>query len=272
MLLKSRTRFNFSFEEDEKEDEDGLPEIDELENDKEKKESDNKDDSKEEKETDKNDNTNEKKDTPKSEPTSQPSSQPKSEPSSEPNSQPVSQKSKTDSPVSQPSSSTAKKVSYDNIVNGNSPTIVISAFPTLAKTTYANNHDDVLDLESSVYSKKVDGSKNEEFPKNYVDMIKYHLINNNWRYIFVASHKETRDALKADKIKFYILYPTLEKKQEVLECCKNRGNTPEFIKLIEENYDVWVNEMSNEPNSYGLEPGEFISDELFDTKLKFLKR
>lgn len=257
MLIKSKVKFNFNLEDDDKDNELDFPEPDEGKDNKkeDKEQSDNKE---EKKETDnKKDDRDEKKDTPKS------------EPSSEPSSQPSSQKSQ---PVSQPSSSTAKKVSYDNIVNGNSPTIVISAFPTLAKTTYANNHDDVLDLESSVYSKKVDGSKNEEFPKNYVDMIKYHLINNNWRYIFVASHKETREALKADKIKFYTLYPTLEKKQEVLECCKNRGNTPEFIKLIEENYETWVNEMSQEPNSYGLEVGEFISDELFDTKLKFLKR
>lgn len=264
MLIKSKVKFNFNLEDDDKDNELDFPEPDEGKDN--KKEDEEQSDNKEEKDT--NDKKDEKKDTPESEPSSQPTSQPKSESSSEPSSQ----KSQPESPASQPSSSTAKKVSYDNIVNGNSPTIIISAFPTLAKTTYANNHDDVLDLESSVYSKKVDGSKNEEFPKNYVDMIKYHLINNNWRYIFVASHKETRDALKADKIKFYTLYPTLEKKQEVLECCKNRGNTPEFIKLIEENYETWVNEMSQEPNSYGLEPGEFISDELFDTKLKFLKR
>lgn len=158
------------------------------------------------------------------------------------------------------------------LLNAQCPTIIISAFPCCGKSTYANMHDDSIDLESSHYSKKVDGTPNPEFPGNYINIIKYHLVNNNWKYMFVSSHKIVRDALKADGIKFYSLYPVKERKLEVIELCKKRGNTEQFIKILEENFDQWVDEMSQEPMSYGLGANEFISDDLFNGKLKFLKR
>lgn len=158
------------------------------------------------------------------------------------------------------------------LLNAQCPTIIISAFPCCGKSTYANMHDDSIDLESSHYSKKVDGTPNPEFPGNYVNIIKYHLVNNNWKYMFVSSHKIVRDALKADGIKFYSLYPVKERKLEIIELCKKRGNTEQFIKILEENFDQWIDEMSQEPLSYGLGANEFISDDLFNGKLKFLKR
>ena len=158
------------------------------------------------------------------------------------------------------------------LLNAQCPTIIISAFPCCGKSTYVNMHDDSIDLESSYYSKKVDGTPNPEFPGNYINIIKYHLVNNNWKYMFVSSHKVVRDALKADGIKFYSLYPIKERKLEILELCKKRGNNEQFIKVLEENFDSWIDEMSEEKMSYGLGANEFISDELFNGKLKFLKR
>ena len=153
-----------------------------------------------------------------------------------------------------------------------SSAIVISAMPLLGKTTYCSKHDDSKDLESSLYSRKQDNSRNEEFPGNYVNMLKYHLVNNNWKYIFVASHQVVRDALKADNIKFYTVYPTRDRKEELLNLARERGNHEEFIKKLDENWDAWISALEQESNTYALGPNEFISDEIFDTKLKFLKQ
>lgn len=153
-----------------------------------------------------------------------------------------------------------------------SSTIVISAYPLLGKSTYCSKHEDSKDLESSLYSRKQDNSRNEEFPGNYINMLKYHLVNNNWKYIFVASHKVVRDALRDDNIKFYTIYPTPDRKEELLGLARERGNHEDFIKKLDENWETWINNLSQEPNSYALGPGEFISDELFDGKLKFLKQ
>lgn len=153
-----------------------------------------------------------------------------------------------------------------------SSAIVISAMPLVGKTSYCAKHDDSKDLESSLYSRKQDNTRNEEFPGNYINMLKYHLVNNNWKYIFVACHQVVRDALIADNIKFYILYPTKDRKEELLNLARERGNHEDFIKKLDENWDAWISALEQEPNAYALGPNEFISDELFDSKLKFLKQ
>ena len=157
-------------------------------------------------------------------------------------------------------------------VSASSPTVVIAGFPSIGKTTFASQRDDVKDLESSLYSKKPDGSKNPDFPGNYVNMIKWHLVNNNWKYLLVSSHEDVRKALKDDGINFFILYPEKSRKEEFLKNFKERGNTDEFISLMEENWDTWIDEMAKETKAYGLKEGEYLSEELFDTSLKFLKQ
>lgn len=151
--------------------------------------------------------------------------------------------------------------------------IVISAMPALGKSTYSKDKaNGSLDLESSLYSRNQDGTRNEEFPGNYINVLKWHLVNMNWKYIFVACHQVVRDNLRNDKIDFITLYPSLDRKEEILNLCRERGNHEDFIKVLDENWEAWINQIKQEPNSYELGPNEFISNELFETKLKFLKR
>ena len=151
-------------------------------------------------------------------------------------------------------------------------TIIIAAYHCVGSTTYASKHTNSKDLEASMYSKNVDGSKNEEFPNNYISAIKWHLVNNNWSYLFVSCHQEVIDALTNNHIPFYVIYPGIERKEEILNLCRERGNNEEFVKLLEENYETAVERLSQLPNSYVLSEGEFITDELFESKLKFLKQ
>lgn len=154
-----------------------------------------------------------------------------------------------------------------------SASIIISAMPLLGKSTYCREKEhNSLDLESSTYSRNQDGSRNEEFPGNYVNVLKWHLVNMNWKYIFVACHEIFRNAMKEDKIKFITLYPAKERKEELLQLARERGNHEDFIKALDENWDAWISKLEQEPDAYKLDPNEFISDELFKTKLKFLMR
>ena len=98
-------------------------------------------------------------------------------------------------------------------------TRVVSAFPGTGKTYYFNNSESgkVLDSDSSKFDKQY-------FPANYID----------------------RDALVDNDIRFLLVYPGRELKEEYIERYKNMGNPPEFISLVEKNWDAWIDELDNQ--------------------------
>ena len=99
-------------------------------------------------------------------------------------------------------------------------TIIISAFPGIGKT-YAFNMLNTLpdfvcfDCDSSNFDKK-------NFPKNYVK----HIRNNIGKadIIFISTHKEVRDLLVKQNMKFTLVYPNIQDKEIFLERYKERNN------------------------------------------------
>lgn len=152
-------------------------------------------------------------------------------------------------------------------------TLVIAVYHCLGSTTYASQHpEEAIDLEVDLYKYKVDKSPNPEYPGNYISMLKFHLVNNRWKYIFIGTHLEILDELIKQGIGVTILYPAIERKQELLELCKKRGNNAKFLSTLESNFESYIGKLATYKRSYSLGPGEFISDELFNNKLTFLKR
>lgn len=208
---------------------------------------------------------------PGSQPGSQPSSQsgevvegtePVSQVSSQAGSQPVSQ------PMSQPISQSPAKIKADG--NLNSPTIIISAFSGCGKTSFCKEHEDSKDLESSLYSKTIDGKPNPSRITDMINVLKWHLVNNNWKYIFISSHADLREELDRQGINYYLIYPAVTRKEEFIKNFTERGNDANYIKLMQENWEAWIDEMSKVEKSYALQPGEFITMDLIKTKLPFL--
>ena len=127
------------------------------------------------------------------------------------------------------------------IMHSSMYTRVVSAFPGTGKTYYFNNSESgkVLDSDSSKFNKQY-------FPANYIEHIKTSLQNDSIHTIFVSSHKVVRDALVDNDIRFLLVYPGRELKEEYIERYKNRGNPPEFIILVEKNWDAWIDELDNQ--------------------------
>jgi hypothetical protein len=91
----------------------------------------------------------------------------------------------------------------------------------------------VSDSDSSLFSKLSNGEKNPDFPNNYIQHIKS-LINEK-DFIFVSSHKEVREALKANNIPFILIYPNKDLLSEYLIRYTERGNENSFIDFIRKN-------------------------------------
>lgn len=127
-------------------------------------------------------------------------------------------------------------------------TKIISAFPGTGKTFYHSKHPETtLDSDSSNFSWILDenGSKtnvrNPDFPNNYIQHVKENI--GKYEFIFVSSHKEVRDALIKNNIFFYLVYPSINRKNEFIQRYKDRGNTESFIKLVDDKWVEWISDI-----------------------------
>lgn len=137
-------------------------------------------------------------------------------------------------------------------------TKIYSAFPGCGKS-YAYNKlklfsdSIVLDSDSSTFDKKY-------FPDNYINHIKENI--NKVSIIFVSSHDVVRNSLVDNEIDFTLVYPDRTLKEEYIKRYKKRGNNENFVKLLEENWDIWLTQLENQKNCKHkvLQSGEYISD------------
>lgn len=146
-------------------------------------------------------------------------------------------------------------------------TAIISAFPGCGKSYIYNKYNNtryygqdynnktwkMLDSDSSEYSwiKDENGNntkeRNPNFPQNYINHIKENIGKVD--VIFVSSHKEVRQALKDNNIKFFLIYPIKEMKEDFIKRYRSRGNTEDFINFISNNWDNFIDEMEQENDS-----------------------
>lgn len=137
---------------------------------------------------------------------------------------------------------------------------VISAFPGTGKTHYCTTEQDYMpnDFACDSDSSKFDKSN---FPQNYIEHIKK-MKEEGYAFIFVSSHKEVRDALVENGIDFTLVYPKKELKEEYINRYKKRGSSDSFIKLISDNWDLWIDELKNQKGCkhIELESGKYLAN------------
>jgi len=120
-------------------------------------------------------------------------------------------------------------------------TLLCAAFPGTGKSTmyrrYYGTEKIILDSDSSKFNK-------DQFPQNYLQHIKDNI--GKCDIIFISSHKEVRNALVANGLNFTLIYPDRSTKDEYIARYKDRGNSHQFIELVEKNWDLWIDECENQ--------------------------
>lgn len=149
---------------------------------------------------------------------------------------------------------------------------IISAFPGIGKTTLVQINKNYIDLESSDY-KWIDIDKtlpieerkgtaktiNPDFPENYIKKI-IELTDMGFN-VLISSHKEVREALQARGIKYTIVLPSLDMKEEMINRYLSRGNQESFVNLLKTNYEKFVEDLSMDSNEkVVLKSGQYLSD------------
>jgi len=120
-------------------------------------------------------------------------------------------------------------------------TRVICGFPGVGKTHFVDNNMGsykAIDSDSSSYSWLSEGVRNPAFPENYIEHIKSNV--GKVGFIFVSTHKEVIDALDETGIKFELVYPDIELKDEYLKRFKDRGDDDSFIELMDKNWESFI--------------------------------
>ena len=140
-------------------------------------------------------------------------------------------------------------------------TIIISGFPGIGKT-YCHERGDfkTLDSDSSKFSWLESGVRDPEFPGNYIEHIEANAEKVDM--IFVSSHKVVRDALVDGGLIFLLVFPDPSLKAEYIQRYKDRGNAEAFVKLLEDNWESWMDELVNQEGCVliKLKSGKFLSD------------
>ena len=133
-------------------------------------------------------------------------------------------------------------------------TKIISAFPGTGKTYFFNKSKKfVLDSDSSYFDKS-------KFPQNYIEHIKSYIGKAD--FILVSSHKEVREALFQNNIRFELIIPNINLKNEYLKRYLERGSEHSFVNLLDDNWEFWINDCTDQEGcfQYELQKGQFIND------------
>lgn len=144
------------------------------------------------------------------------------------------------------------------------PAVLISGFPGVGKSTLVSttNEHIFLDSDSSNFSwsNKEKRERNPDWPQNYIEYINANRDKADG--IFISSHKEVRDALVNAGMKFTLVYPSLDMKDEYIGRYVARGNDPQFVELLKANYDTWIQELMTQEgcDHVVLQPGQYLSD------------
>jgi len=120
--------------------------------------------------------------------------------------------------------------------------MIISGFPGVGKSTLGRNPDfkNTVDFDSS-------NNKTDNFPSDYVDRAILKSVAGET--VLVSSHKAVRDALLKRQHPFTLIYPAMDRKEEFLENYRARGNTPEFLTLLDEHWEAWIREIEAIPGT-----------------------
>jgi len=80
----------------------------------------------------------------------------------------------------------------------------------------------------------------------------------------VSSHNIVRDELVKNDIPFVLIYPNRNIKEEYINRYKNRGSDNNFINLLKDNWDKFIDDCENQIGCRKIiiNSGEYLSDKI----------
>ena len=142
---------------------------------------------------------------------------------------------------------------------------IICGFNGIGKSTAEQKNRKILDFESSGYSNIFENgfrvSRNKDFPKNYIDKLEELMKNDEAYYYLLSCHEDVRNELKARGLKYIIVLPYWECKNEYIKRWFKRGSDIDFITQMDKRWEAMINSCVRDtaPKIY-LNEHEYLSD------------
>lgn len=102
--------------------------------------------------------------------------------------------------------------------------------------------------------------QDKDFPDNYISSILKELDNVD--YLFISTNPIVLKSLYDLGINIQLIYPSNELKSEYFDRYVERDSHPDFLKMLDENWDNWINELKtlNYCNHTVLKDGQYLYD------------
>lgn len=143
---------------------------------------------------------------------------------------------------------------------------VWSVFPLCGKTYCTSKLGiNAVDSDSSQFSwiiKEGEKIRNPDFPRNYIEHIKYAIAKHD--YVFVSSHQEVRTALEKEGIPFILVYPKRSLLSNWIERYQKRDFSGFPLQVLIDNWDKWQDELDKQKcyKRFILNENEYLSNVL----------
>lgn len=131
-------------------------------------------------------------------------------------------------------------------------TIIVAGFPGIGKSFFTANYDSIkcADSDSSKFSWLYDKEGNRTLNRNpnFIEDYKNHIneLRGKKEVIFTSTHPEVLEMIYSCMVggTSYDV-PDRVNKHLYLELYRNRGNTTEFINMMEKNWDKFQDDVEN---------------------------
>lgn len=111
--------------------------------------------------------------------------------------------------------------------------MIYVGYQGIGKSTLCHKRDKCIDLESGNFF--ADGYRHEDWYKVYANIAKH--LSNQGKIVFTSSHKVLREYMNKMGIRFTVVFPSLELKEQWIAKLKQRADETHKLK----DFKAWLN-------------------------------
>lgn len=140
--------------------------------------------------------------------------------------------------------------------------IIISGFSNIGKSSLKEYKNiNYIDLDTC-YFNKIDSS----WINIYIECIL--ALKDKYDYVLITTHGDVLHELNKRKIKYYLVYPKIELKEEYKKRAIKRKSNQNFIEGFFSRWDTHINDCIKNPNKNKiiLQENQYLSDVILDIK------